>query len=78
MACRYKGFSRLLDSFRRLGLLQTEPLSTAPTSWEELLLMCTARVVREEGGLKAKDLSSAMRDVLSRDKLSDTVDALTW
>jgi saccharopine dehydrogenase-like NADP-dependent oxidoreductase len=51
---RYQGFSRLLDVFRSMGLLDTSPLQTKPQTWNEVL---TASIGARTGkNLQLKDV----------------------
>lgn len=75
---RYKGFSTLLDSFRRLGLLSSEPLTRPAMSWEEFLRQSTGRHLASSTlQLKQSDMSSVLRDVLG-DQAEETRQALEW
>lgn len=39
---RYPGFSRQVDAFKKIGLLSTETLPSAISSWAELVDVCLA------------------------------------
>ncbi|WVF71526.1 hypothetical protein IAT40_006334 [Kwoniella sp. CBS 6097] len=75
---RYQGFSTLLDSFRRLGLLRSDALKTVPESWESFLLATAGRELEHSGSLSARDLTSVMRDVLGSKQAEETSEALQW
>ena len=71
---RYKGFSTLLDSFRRLGLLSSEPVRGIER-WDQFLASSTQGVVGQE--VKKGDMGSVMRDILGQ-RQEETEDALRW
>lgn len=71
---RYKGFSRLLDSFRRLGLLSSEPIREIK-SWDQFLLSSAGGIVGQN--VKKGDTSSVMRDILGS-RQDETEEALRW
>jgi len=71
---RYKGFSTLLDSFRRLGLLSSEPVRGIER-WDQFLASLTQGVVGQE--VKKGDMGSVMRDILGP-RQEETEDALRW
>ncbi|OCF43182.1 alpha-aminoadipic semialdehyde synthase [Kwoniella heveanensis CBS 569] len=75
---RYQGFSTLLDSFRRLGLLRSDTLKTVPDSWESFLLATAGRELNHSGVLSPGDLPGIMRDVLGSKQANETVEALQW
>lgn len=60
----YQGFSSLLESFRLLGLLRSEPLSGSPKSWTEFLAMTVERELGLSKGLKGEDVNSAVQDLV--------------
>jgi hypothetical protein len=71
---RYKGFSSLLDSFRRLGLLSSERI-TQVENWDQFLINSAGGIVGQQ--LKKGDMSSVMRDILGS-KQEETEEALQW
>jgi len=71
---RYKGFSTLLDSFRRLGLLRSERIKGVE-NWDQFLLTSAGGVVGQE--IKKGDMSSVMKDVLGSQQ-EETEEALSW
>ncbi|WVQ99333.1 hypothetical protein IAU59_006466 [Kwoniella sp. CBS 9459] len=75
---RYQGFSTLLDSFRRLGLLRSEALKTVPDSWESFLLASAGRELEHKATLSSRDLTSVMRDLLGSKQAEETNNALQW
>ncbi|WVQ82294.1 hypothetical protein IAT38_004422 [Cryptococcus sp. DSM 104549] len=75
---RYQGFSRLLESFRRLGLLRSDSLGAQPGSWPELLLLAAGRELDMGKLLKAGDVKSAVGDLVGKDRLDETLQALDW
>ncbi|WRT66305.1 uncharacterized protein IL334_003260 [Kwoniella shivajii] len=75
---RYQGFSRLLESFRRLGLLRNEALKEVPENWEGFLLASTARELGYDKSLKDNDLPSALSDLLGSHKTEEVLEALKW
>jgi len=75
---RYQGFSRLLDSFRRLGLLSVQSLSSIPACWEDFFLASTARAVGSPTSLKPADVRSAVSDIVGTQQAEETLEALRW
>jgi alpha-aminoadipic semialdehyde synthase len=73
---RYRGFSTLLDSFRRLGLLSSGPINQEIGSWEQLLAISAQGVVGGKA-LKGGDMRSVLRDVLGPAR-PETEEALQW
>ena len=77
LICRYKGFSRLLNAFRQLGLLGAEPMQRSLQGAPQLLLdnLSVART-----GMAGEDnMKSVIRERLGDQALVDeTVDALKW
>ncbi|KAK8864339.1 hypothetical protein IAR55_001586 [Kwoniella newhampshirensis] len=73
---RYRGFSTLLDSFRKLGLLRSDPLKSPPQTWDQMLLSSAGRElgVREE--LRCRDIGSVLRDLVGAKQADETHDAL--
>jgi hypothetical protein len=71
---RYKGFSTLLDSFRRLGLLSSEPVRGVE-SWDQFLTSSTRAIVGQD--VKKGDMGSVMKDILGS-RQRETEDALRW
>ena len=71
---RYKGFSTLLDSFRRLGLLSTERIKGVG-NWDQFLSTSAGEVVGQE--LKKGDMSSVMKEILGPSQ-EETEEALRW
>jgi alpha-aminoadipic semialdehyde synthase len=76
---RYRGFSSLLDSFRRLGLLSSEPIQGDIKTWEDFLARSTEKALGFSKPLKNGDMSSVLRDILpQRSGQGDTEEALRW
>nr|XP_019010907.1 alpha-aminoadipic semialdehyde synthase [Kwoniella pini CBS 10737]OCF49688.1 alpha-aminoadipic semialdehyde synthase [Kwoniella pini CBS 10737] len=74
---RYQGFSNLLESFRKLGLLSSEPLQRVPEDWEEFLLLSAARQLGYNKSLTIEDLPVVLSDLLGDKAMdSETLDAL--
>jgi hypothetical protein len=71
---RYKGFSTLLDSFRKLGLLSSEPIRGFE-NWDQFLIGSTGAVVGQE--VKKGDMGSVFRDILAS-RQEETEEALRW
>ena len=71
---RYKGFSTLLDSFRRLGLLSSDRIKGVG-NWDQFLMNSAGGVVGQE--IKKGDMSGVMKDILGP-RQKDTEDALKW
>jgi hypothetical protein len=71
---RYKGFSTLLDSFRRLGLLSSERIKRVE-NWDQFLINSAGGVVGQQ--VKKSDMSSVMRDILGS-RQNETEEALRW
>ena len=74
---RYQGFSKLLESFRRLGLLSSEPFASPPQSWNAVLLQ-SLHAATGETGLRNHDVQSALIDLVEKDTLHETTDTLQW
>lgn len=72
---RYQGFSKLLDAFRRLGLLSSEPLDAPVESWDAFLPKTAGRAVSST--LRPGDVQGALRDLLG-DVPEEAVQALEW
>ncbi|KAL1408626.1 hypothetical protein Q8F55_005439 [Vanrija albida] len=73
---RYQGFSTLLDSFRRLGLLGKNPLASPVESWQGFL---AASMSQQLGAtVKERDLLPAIKDVLGSKSYEEAVMALEW
>ncbi|WWD17363.1 hypothetical protein CI109_101804 [Kwoniella shandongensis] len=75
---RYQGFSTLLDSFRKLGLLRSDPLKTVPQTWDGLLLSSAGRELGLTKGLRSGDMESVLRDIVGTKQAEETQDALKW
>jgi hypothetical protein len=71
---RYKGFSTLLDSFRRLGLLSFDRIGGVE-NWDQFLINSAASVLGQQ--VKKGDMSSVMRDILGSQQ-NETEEALRW
>jgi alpha-aminoadipic semialdehyde synthase len=71
---RYKGFSTLLDSFRRLGLLSSDRIRGVE-NWDQFLINSAAGVLGQQ--VKKGDMSSVMRDILGSQQ-EGTEEALRW
>jgi alpha-aminoadipic semialdehyde synthase len=71
---RYKGFSTLLDSFRRLGLLSSDPIKGVE-NWDQFLVHSAGEVVGRQ--IKKGDMSSVMKDILGSQQ-NETEEALRW
>jgi alpha-aminoadipic semialdehyde synthase len=71
---RYKGFSTLLDSFRRLGLLSSDRIGRVE-NWDQFLVHSAGGVVGRQ--IKKGDMSSVMRDILGSQQ-DETEEALRW
>ena len=74
---RYRGFSTLLDSFRKLGLLSSEPINREIGSWEEFLAVSAQGIVGGKALKGGGDMGSVMRDVLGPAQ-AETEEALQW
>ncbi|KAI9639515.1 Saccharopine dehydrogenase-domain-containing protein [Dioszegia hungarica] len=75
---RYQGFSRLLESFRQMGLLSPDPLTRMGDSWGDFLLASLARMSEVSGtSLRAGDVESVLRDLLAKEA-EGTMEALRW
>lgn len=61
---RYQGFSSLLNSFRLLGLLRSDPLPGSPKSWTEFFTMTVERELGLNKALKGEDVNSAVQDLV--------------
>ncbi|WVQ67733.1 uncharacterized protein L199_005937 [Kwoniella botswanensis] len=76
---RYQGFSSLLESFRKLGLLSNDPLKIVPENWQEFLSLSIARQVGYEKSLKADDVPRVISDLMVDPKIrEETLEALSW
>jgi len=73
---RYRGFSTLLDSFRKIGLLSSVPINREIGSWEEFLAV-SAQGIAGGKALKGGDMGSVLRDVLGPAQ-AETEEALQW
>jgi alpha-aminoadipic semialdehyde synthase len=71
---RYKGFSTLLDSFRRLGLLSSDRIGGVE-NWDQFLINSAGGIVGQQ--IKKGDMSSVMKDILGSQQ-EETEDALKW
>jgi len=71
---RYKGFSTLLDSFRRLGLLSSERIKGVE-KWDQFLINSAGSVAGRE--IKKRDIGSVMKDILGSQQ-EETEEALKW
>lgn len=74
---RYKGFSSLLDSFRKIGFLGSEPLQRPIESWSDFLPSILQSTVRHHQELKRNDISSALDDVLGKER-TEVEEAMRW
>jgi alpha-aminoadipic semialdehyde synthase len=75
---RYPGYSNLVQSFKDIGLLNTQPLNAPLSSWRALIsraLGAGGEVVREND---TASLSSVLKHRLDGDRLSELQDALAW
>ncbi|WVR06970.1 hypothetical protein IAU60_004007 [Kwoniella sp. DSM 27419] len=75
---RYQGFSKLLESFRRLGMLSSDALQSAPQNWEQFLLASASRQLGLSKGLSSRDLESALPDLIDARMIDETKEALSW
>nr|XP_018263129.1 alpha-aminoadipic semialdehyde synthase [Kwoniella dejecticola CBS 10117]OBR85287.1 alpha-aminoadipic semialdehyde synthase [Kwoniella dejecticola CBS 10117] len=76
---RYRGFSKLLESFRQFGLLSSEPLKSVPATWEEFFLLSVARQLDYKKSLTAGDVPGALGDLIGDiTDQTETMDALKW
>jgi len=71
---RYKGFSTLLDSFRRLGLLSSDRIGGIE-NWDQFLINSAGGVVGQQ--IKKGDMNSVMGDILGP-RQEETEEALRW
>jgi alpha-aminoadipic semialdehyde synthase len=71
---RYKGFSTLLDSFRRLGLLSSDRIGGVE-DWDQFLINSAGGIVGQQ--INKGDMSSVMRDILGS-RQEETEEALRW
>jgi len=71
---RYKGFSTLLDSFRRLGLLSSDRIGGVE-NWDQFLINSAGGVVGQQ--IKKGDMNSVMKDILGP-RQEETEEALKW
>lgn len=74
---RYKGFSTLMDSFRKIGLLGNERLRRPVESWADFLPAVLQHSVQHDRELKRGDVASALDDVLGKNR-DEVVEAMTW
>nr|XP_019046253.1 alpha-aminoadipic semialdehyde synthase [Kwoniella bestiolae CBS 10118]OCF25183.1 alpha-aminoadipic semialdehyde synthase [Kwoniella bestiolae CBS 10118] len=76
---RYQGFSTLLESFRRLGLLRSDLLKSVPENWEEFLSLSIARQVGYDKALRGDEVSKILSELIGGEKVqSDALKALRW
>lgn len=74
---RYQGFSKLLDAFRALGLINTAPMTCAPESWQDLLPKCIETLSGEQVG--SKDIASFLKaSGIGSEVIEESRDALQW
>jgi len=71
---RYQGFSSLLDSFRRLGLLSTSPLAAPVKSWPEFLAASMSSALGSK--VDTADVAAAVADVIGKNP--EVTNALEW
>lgn len=72
---RYQGFSKLMDAFRRLGLISQDAISAPVESWPALLAASMSKATGEK--VAEKDLVPAIRSLLGKDADS-ALDALKY
>ncbi|EIW70700.1 hypothetical protein TREMEDRAFT_29255 [Tremella mesenterica DSM 1558] len=46
---RYEGFCKVMDGFRKIGLLSLTPLYREPKDWEDFLMVCAEQTRRDVG-----------------------------
>lgn len=68
---RYPGFSRVVDVFKRVGLLSLEPLNELPSSWTGLVEAC----MRRDGSTVSVD--DALRTTLAGAADADVAEVLS-
>lgn len=72
---RYQGFSKLMDAFRRLGLISQSQLNGPVPSWPAFLAASMSASLGEK--VSEKDLVAAIRSLLGNDA-DATLDALKY
>ncbi|ORX36707.1 Saccharopine dehydrogenase-domain-containing protein [Kockovaella imperatae] len=75
---RYQGFSRLMDSFRQLGLLNRDALDQQVESWTDLLLQSVKVSQRLPDSTRSEDLPVIVKDIVDSKVADDTLQALEW
>ncbi|WWC89390.1 uncharacterized protein L201_004313 [Kwoniella dendrophila CBS 6074] len=76
---RYQGFSKLLESFRKLGLLRGDPLKTVPESWEDFLLLSASRELEHDKLIEGSEVSGVISNLLGNEKVEhEALEALQW
>lgn len=74
---RYKGFSSVMDSFRKIGFLGNAPLRRPIESWNDFLPAILQQTIRHDHELKRNDITSVLDDVLGKDR-SEVEEAMRW
>ena len=75
---RYKGFSALLDSFRKIGLLQ-QTGKVEIERWEDLVpALMAAQLGVDAKSLQGEKLEQAIREMVGEAQATETIEALAW
>ncbi|RXK35397.1 hypothetical protein M231_07341 [Tremella mesenterica] len=69
---RYEGFCKVMDGFRKLGLLSLTPLYREPKDWEDFLMVCAEQTMRDA------DIKGQNWEGLLGREGEDVVNALKW
>jgi alpha-aminoadipic semialdehyde synthase len=72
---RYPGYCELVQAFKRLGLLSTQPLSAPLRTWSALVPQTLGVGISDGDGASAR---SAVLDTVDRHQAEQTVAALEW
>jgi hypothetical protein len=78
MSIRYKGFSALLDSFRKIGLLD-QTVSIQAERWQDVVpALLATKLGVSASELKSDKLINAIRDLVGEVQANETIEALAW
>jgi alpha-aminoadipic semialdehyde synthase len=75
---RYKGFSKLLEGFRSLGLMSQTPLFRHPESWEDLLRLTISDALGEAALMNSSSTLDGVRSLTPHSEEERVADALGW
>ncbi|KAK4684901.1 alpha-aminoadipic semialdehyde synthase, partial [Tremellales sp. Uapishka_1] len=75
---RYQGFSRLLDSFRMMGMLSSAPQKGDVRTWNEYLLECLRESSDSRGKIAAGEVKNVLWDILGKRQAEETLQTLEW